>query len=379
MTAFEFRTVAHIHVEPGSAARLGEIAAPALKGARRAMVVTDKGVRASGLLEAPLASLAKAGVATAVFDAVVADPPDAVIFEAAKAARDFDADAVIGFGGGSPMDAAKLVAVLLESDQSLSDMYGVGRVAGPRAPLALIPTTAGTGSEVTPIAIVTTGETTKSGVVDPVLYADLALIDADLTLGLPKRATAATGIDAMVHAIEAITSKIKRNPVSDALARAALGKLHGALERACADGSDREARADMALGAMLAGQAFANAPVGAVHALAYPLGGIFHVPHGLSNALTLPHVLAFNAPVCGEDYASIAGDLGLEPTATALVEEFERLAEAVGVERRLSEVGVSHNDLPRLAEDAMAQTRLLQNNPREVAYDDALAIYERAL
>lgn len=379
MTPFEFRTVPHVHVERGAAARFAEFAGPALGGARRLFFVTDKGVRGLGLLDAALASLAEAGVETAVYDGVVADPPEAVVLAGAEAAREFGADAIIGFGGGSPMDTAKLIALLCAGDQKLADMYGVNKATGPRLPLALVPTTSGTGSEVTPIAVVTTGETTKMGVNAPPLYADLAILDSDLTLGLPRHVTAATGIDAMVHAIEAITSKIKRNPVSHALALEALRKLHGAIERACTDGNDADARADMSLGALLAGQAFANAPVGAVHALAYPLGGVFHVPHGLSNSLVLPHVLAFNADVSGEDYAHIAGHLGLKPSAAGLIEECERIAEAVGIERRLTEVGVNHNDLPRLAEDAMLQTRLLVNNPREVSQDEALAIYERAL
>lgn len=379
MTGFEFRTVPHIVSEPGAALRLAELAAPHLKDAKRLAVVTDKGVREAGLLEAPLKGLEQAGYELHVFDGVTADPPEQMVLDAAADARAFGAEAVIGFGGGSPMDTAKLVALLAGGKQELSEMYGVGKATGPRLPLILIPTTAGTGSEVTPITVVTTGETTKMGVSAPPLYADMALLDADLTLGLPRHVTAATGIDAMVHAIEAITSKIKRNPVSEALALAALTKLHGAIERACENGRDRQARADMLTGALLAGQAFANAPVGAVHALAYPLGGIFHVPHGLSNSLVLPHVLRFNREAAGEDYARIAAHLGLAGGADGLIAECERIAAAVGIQRRLTEVGVNHNDLPRMAEDAMLQTRLLVNNPCEVTQDDALAIYTAAL
>ncbi len=276
MTPFEFRTVPHVHVERGAAERFAAFAEPALGGARRIFFVTDKGVRGLGLLDGALASLAEAGVETAVYDGVVADPPEAVVLAGAEAAREFGADAIVGFGGGSPMDTAKLIALLCAGDQKLADMYGVNNATGPRLPLALVPTTSGTGSEVTPIAVVTTGETTKMGVNAPPLYADLAILDADLTLGLP-------------------------------------------------------------------------------------------------------HVLAFNADVSGEDYAGIAGHLGRQSSAAALIEECERIAEAVGIERRLTEVGVNHNDLPRLAEDAMLQTRLLVNNPREVSQDEALAIYERAL
>ncbi|MEL7028777.1 MAG: iron-containing alcohol dehydrogenase, partial [Pseudomonadota bacterium] len=248
-----------MEIGPGGAKKLGEFVARAF-GARAALIVTDAGVRGAGLLDAPLTALAEAGVAVEVFDQVVADPPENVILELAAIAARTDG-LVIGFGGGSSMDAAKLAAVLATGEQPLSDMYGVDNVRARRRPLLLIPTTAGTGSEVTPISIVTTGETTKMGVVSPVLYADCALLDAELTLGLPPHVTASTGVDAMVHAIEAYTSKYKKNAISDALAVRALELLSDALPKAYTDGSDLEARQNALLGAMLAGQAFANAPV----------------------------------------------------------------------------------------------------------------------
>ncbi|WP_417492040.1 iron-containing alcohol dehydrogenase [Maricaulis sp.] len=379
MSAFDFRTVPHIHVGAGSAARLAVIAAPLIGERRRVFLVTDRGVRSVGLIDAAVAALEAAGLSVAIFDRVVADPPEAIVLEAEDEARAFGAEVVIGFGGGSSMDAAKLVAMLLGSKQSLAQMYGVNNATGPRLPLILIPTTAGTGSEVTPISVITVGESSKIGVNAPALYGDLAVLDAELTYGLPRGTTAATGIDAMVHAIEAYTTKLQKNPVSDALALAGLKKLHGAIERACTDGRDTDAREDMLLGALLAGQAFANAPVGAVHALAYPLGGVFHVPHGLSNSLMLPPVLRFNAPVAEPLYAELASHLGLHASTQGLVEEMERIAASVGIETRLSQVGVSHNDLPRLAEEAMLVTRLLVNNPREMTQDAALACYEAVL
>ncbi|GLK52728.1 iron-containing alcohol dehydrogenase [Maricaulis virginensis] len=380
MASFDFRTVPHIHSGPGSAGRLAGIAAPLIGARKRIFLVTDKGVRNLGLLDAAVAGLEEAGLIVAIDDSVVADPPEDRVLATVNAAREFGAELVIGFGGGSSMDTAKLVALLLGTDQPLADMYGVNKVRGSRLPLILIPTTAGTGSEVTPISVVTVGETSKMGVNDPALYADLAVLDAALTYGLPRAVTAATGIDAMVHCIEAYTSKIEKNPISDALALAGLKKLHGAIERACTDGQDTQAREDMLLGALLAGQAFANAPVGAVHALAYPLGGIFHVPHGLSNSLMLPPVLRYNADVADPLYAEMSAHIGLKnPGAVALVEEMERIAEAVKIETRLSQVGVSHNDLPRLAEDAMKVQRLLVNNPREMTLDAARACYEAVL
>jgi alcohol dehydrogenase class IV len=382
--AFAFSTVPHIVSELGAARQLGLHLGSRFPAVRRVLLVTDAGFLATGLVKAPLHSLETANIAVQVFSAVVADPPESVVMAAVQAARDFGADAVVGLGGGSSMDVAKLVAVLAGGAQDLAAIYGVGNVTGARLPLVLLPTTAGTGSEVTNIAIVTTGASTKMGVVAPQLYADLALLDAELTLGLPPHVTAATGIDAMVHAIEAYTSRHKKNPLSDALARLALQLLHGSLIAACRNGRDLAARQAMLLGAMLAGQAFSNAPVAAVHALAYPVGGVFHVPHGLSNSLVLPHVLRFNAPAAAGLYAELAaivapGAAGSEEArAEALVLAMQQLATLSGIETSLRQVGIAASDLDRLADEAMLQTRLLGNNPRPLERDDARAIYAAA-
>jgi alcohol dehydrogenase class IV len=376
--SFSFQTTRELLCAPGAAADLGATLASRFR-ARRAFVVSDGGVAAAGLLDAPLNSLGAAGFAVALSTKVVADPPEAVVLELVEAARGHGADLVIGLGGGSSMDCAKLVAVLLGTEQPLSSCYGVGAVKDARTvPLVLLPTTAGTGSEVTAIAIVTTGETTKLGVVSPQLYPDLAILDADLTLGLPAMVTAHTGIDAMVHAIEAYTSKHKKNPLSDALAREALRLLSANLLRVIDTPRDREARAAMLLGACLAGQAFANAPVAAVHALAYPLGGIFHLSHGLSNALMLPHVLRFNAAAAGDLYAELALIFGAAPRADAFIAALEQLCAATGIPRRLSRVGIAKQALPQLASEAMKQTRLLVNNPRPLSETDAQVLYAAA-
>jgi alcohol dehydrogenase class IV len=375
MADFIFATTPELQLQRGVAERLGEVLAA--RAVRRVLIVTDAGVRRAGLLDAPLAAIAKAGLESSVYDEVVADPPEHVVDAALAQARAHHADAIVGFGGGSSMDVAKLTALLACTPQRLSEIYGVGLARGPRLPLIQIPTTAGTGSEVTPIAIVTTGETEKKGVVAPILLPDLALLDPELTRGLPKPVTAATGIDAMVHAIEAYTSRHKKNPLSDALARDALRLLSGAIERACLHGDDIDARGDMLLGACFAGMAFANAPVAAVHALAYPIGGRFHVPHGLSNALVLPHVLRFNLGGGTNLYDELA-PIFCAADGPALIVTLEDLAARLSVPQRLRDVGISHNELPLLAEDAMRQTRLLVNNPREVTLDDARAIYEAA-
>lgn len=377
--AFTFTTVPKVLFEAGSSARLAQTAAPALRGARRILFVTDAGVMALGLAETALAGLREAGLEVHVYDKVIADPPETTVLDAVRTGLDFEAEAVIGFGGGSPMDTAKVVAVLLSGEQDLASMYGVQQVRASRPPLILLPTTAGTGSEVTNVAVLTTGATTKKGIAADPLYADMAILDADLTLGLPRHPTAYTGIDAMVHAIEAYTNRRSKNPVSDALALSALKLLHGSILRACDEGSDREARGDMLLGAMLAGQAFSNSPCAGVHAMAYPLGGMFHVPHGLSNAVVLPPVLRYNAPMAETLYGEISSHLDLGPGSAGLIDEMDRIAEAVGIERRLSQLGITHNDVPKMSEDVAANDRLLPNNPREMTYEAIVAMYEEIL
>jgi alcohol dehydrogenase len=375
MNSFEFRTAPNIQVQTGGAARLAGFLGRATRTTKRVFLITDQILLELGVVDGALQSLKEAGFEVEICADVVPDPPEDMVLAVAKYAEEISADLVVGMGGGSTMDTAKIVAALLGSEQPLSEMYGVNQICGERVPLVLVPTTAGTGSEVTPVSIVTVGETRKMGVSSPVLYPDLALLDASLTVGLPKHVTAATGIDAMVHAIEAFTSRIKKNPMSDAAAELALRKLHGNIERSCIDGNDIEAREEMLIGAMLGGQAFANAPVAAVHALAYPLGSQFHIPHGHSNSLVLPAVLEFNAKAAEQEYAHLASLMGLQASSGALIDEMARIAESTEIETRLSQVGVPEDALRQLAKDAIEIDRLLVNNPREVTFEDALACY----
>jgi alcohol dehydrogenase class IV len=382
MQPFVFNTVPQLICRPGSALQLADSCRRL--GISRPLLVTDPGLMSIGLVQPVLAALEAEGCAAAVFDQVREDPPEATVEAAAAAGREAGVDGVIAVGGGSSMDVAKVVAVLLGGSQPLAALYGVDQVQGVRLPMILVPTTAGTGSEVTPVAVITTGATTKAGVSSAVLLPDIAVLDADLTLGLPPGVTAMTGIDAMVHAIEAYTSKLKKNPLSDNLAREALRLLGANIRTAVHQGRDRGARANMLLGACLAGQAFANAPVAAVHALAYPLGGHYHIPHGLSNSLVLPSVLAFNMPVAAPLYAELAeivvpGVSGsVEARAAALVDTLRALINNVQLPATLQAARVPAKDLPMLAEDAMLQQRLLVNNPREVGLADALDIYRAA-
>ena len=381
--SFEFRTVPSIRVEWGGANRLGELLANAFSQ-RSVLIVTDAGLVKIGLIEPIVTSLRANGYSVGVFDDVVADPPESVVLAAVEYGRKIKPDMVIGLGGGSSLDVAKLMAVLLPSEQKMADIYGIDKVQGSRLPLVQIPTTSGTGSEVTNISIITTGAATKMGVVAPQLYADLVLLDAQLTLGLPRIATAATGIDAMVHAIEAYTSKFKKNPISDALAREALRIIAANLLNACEDGQNRSAREALLLGATLAGQSFANSPVAAVHALAYPLGSHYHVAHGLSNALMLGPVLRFNSTAAAHQYAELADVIGVPGQGSAqkraddFIKAMEVLMTASGSPRQLRDVGVLEDSLDMLADEAMKQTRLLVNNPIELRRSDALAIYREA-
>ena len=381
---FLVSAVADVLSGAGTSGQLGDMAAG--MGITRALMVTDPGIIKFGLLDSAVANLEANNIALHIYSDVVADPPEAVVMDAVRVAQEFGCDGVIGFGGGSSMDVAKLLAVLIKGEQALADIYGVDQISGGRLPLIQVPTTAGTGSEATMVSIITTGETTKAGVVSRTLLADKIILDAGLTTGLPPAVTAATGIDAMVHAIEAFTTKRLKNPLSDMLACEALRLMAGNIETAVKQGDNLEARSAMLLGAMLAGQAFANAPVAAVHALAYPLGGNYHIPHGLSNSLVLPHVLRFNAAHAGDLYAQLAPiilpgiELPQDPIAITelLADYFLTLAHDLGLPTTLQQMNIAKSDLNLLAEEAMLQQRLLINNPREVSLEDALAIYEQA-
>ncbi len=378
MSGFVFESVSNFIVGIDSLTHLNE---ECLKlKIQNVLVVTDQGLVTQGIAKQVTDQLQ---IDHHLYPDVQADPPDHVVLSAVDFAKQSQVDGVIGLGGGSAMDVAKLIAVLAHPNQTqpLHSMYGVDQVQAPRLPLIQIPTTAGTGSEVTPIAIVTTGETTKSGVVSPILYADTAILDAKLTVNLPTHITAATGIDAMVHAIEAYTSKHKKNSYSDLLAIQALKLLDQSLPIALKSPQNLVARQDMLFGAMLAGQAFANAPVAAVHALAYPLGGHCHLSHGHSNALVLCEILKFNAPVTETLYAELM--LAIIPNAKGTTPELcqqfinhmQNICAQSGLKLKLSELDIAEDLLDTLAHDAMLQTRLLQNNQRELSEADALAIY----
>ena len=353
------------------------------------LFITDKDLMWLKLTEPTLIELRKSSPTLEIFQDVEADPSIKTLLNAIEAGKKINATGVIGFGGGSSMDIAKLTSLILGSNENIDEAWGVSNAKGPRLPLVLVPTTAGTGSEVTPISIITVGEEEKKGVSSSIILPDIAILDPDLTIGLPAHTTAATGIDAMVHAIEGYTSANKNNnPISKMLGIEALKLLAGSIEKAVFDGSDIEARGNMLIGAMLAGKSFANSPVAAVHALAYPIGGTFHVSHGLSNSLVLPYVLRFNSidSKTAKNYAELAPfifpeiniDQGNQAVCKDFIDQLEVLSKKIGLPQKLREVNIPKDACKKMASDAMKQTRLLVNNPRELTENDALNIYEAA-
>ena len=351
-------------------------------------VITDADLTKIGLNKPIINQISKSSNLE-VFDDVESDPSKKTLIKALKSAKNFKPTGILGFGGGSSMDIAKLISLLVGTEQDIENIWGVGNAKGPRLPLVLIPTTAGTGSEVTPISIITLEKDEKKGVSSQIILPDIAVLDPELTLNLPSDITAATGIDAMVHAIEAYTSNNQNNnPISKLLAIESLKLLGTSIETAVFDGHNIEARSNMLLGSMMAGQAFANSPVAAVHALAYPIGGIFHIPHGLSNSLVLPHVLKFNstnAKAC-EQYAFLAPfvfkDINQNTNTKNICNDFidrlENLSSLLNLPSKLRELDIPKDACVKMAKESMKQTRLLVNNPREVTEEDAFNIYNAA-
>ena len=353
------------------------------------LFVTDQGIIDIGLADTALSALNNICSKIVLFNEVEADPSLSTLERAIEIGKKNNCSGVIGFGGGSSMDVAKLSALIMGSKENLNTAWGVNLACGPRVPLVLVPTTAGTGSEVTPVSIITIGQNEKRGVSSPIILPDLAILDPTLTIGLPKKITAATGVDAMVHAIEAYSSINKNNnSISQMYALEALKLLEKSIERVVLDGKDLTARSDMLKGSMLAGVAFANSPVAAVHALAYPIGGIFKIPHGLSNALILPYVLRYNqsdaraskayADLCDHIWPSKGSKRGNQFKSSLFIDKLENLSSRLGLETRLRDVGIPQEACQKLAEESMKQTRLLVNNPRAIEKKDAFDIYKAA-
>lgn len=297
----------------------------------------------------------------------------------------FNPDCVIGIGGGSVLDCAKLLTALINNSQKLDDVVGIGLLNGCSIKLICIPTTSGTGSEVSPNAILLNEDTqAKSGIISPYLVPDACYLDPVLTVSLPSKLTAETGIDALSHCIEAYTNKFA-HPTVDVYALKGIQLIAENIQEACENGSNIEARSALLLGSMYGGLCLGPVNTSAVHALSYGLGGKFHIPHGLSNAILMPEVLRFNLSANPKRHADVARALGItlegsdEEIALAGIEKIEAISKACNIPQRLTEIGVTEDVLPELADIAMKVTRLLKNNPREVTREDAIGIYKRLL
>lgn len=348
-------------------------------GFKRLFVLTAPPIRP--LIEEQLAVLAEGGISIEVVQDIVAEPTVNDFKRILEQARRFGADSVVGIGGGSVLDVTKLVASFINSEQQVEDCFGTGFIKAKGLWFACLPTTAGTGSEVSPNAILLDErDHLKKGIVSPYLIADAAYVDPKLTWSVPAKVTADTGMDALTHCIEAYTNKFA-HPTVDIYALQGIRLIAANLEKAVKNGHDVEAREALALGSLYGGLCLGPVNTAAVHALSYPLGGEFHIPHGLSNAILLPSVMKFNRPANLRRYAEVALALGCEPgqdadeTAQHGVEFIYRLAEAVGIPQKLTELGIPQTAVPGMAKAAMEVQRLLKNNPREVTEQDALNIY----
>ncbi|MGE4280748.1 MAG: iron-containing alcohol dehydrogenase [Magnetospirillum sp.] len=385
MSTITFRTAPRIISRIGGLADLGTIMAEL--GVRRPLIVTDPGIVKCGIAAKATASLKSAGLDPILYDSVQADPPIAMVKEAAAFARGNQADGIVGLGGGSSLDTAKVVALMGKCTQPIENLFGIDMTRDPRLPLVQVPTTAGTGSEVTWVSVITNDANEKKVIYTPQLLPDVALLDAELTVGMPPKVTAATALDAMVHAIEGYTSRTKKNTIADSFARKALELLVTNLPKVLADGQNLAARAAMLEGAMLGGIAFVNSSVAAIHGLAYPLGARFHVPHGHSNALVMGPVLRFNLVAAEKLYAELAPCVlpgrsfaSSAEAALAFVETLEAMAGAGGLETRLSDLGITDADIAPMAEEVVTQIqRLIAPNPRDMSFDDVCALYRAIL
>lgn len=368
----------------GSIKKIGSLAKEL--GGTRVLVVTDPGVHRVGHSATVEQALKAFGLDVCIFADVLPDPPHATVLAAWQSGIDFGANLVVGLGGGSSLDTAKVVSLLLGSDQSLDEMIGVDVAQGNQRPLIAIPTTAGTGSEATHISILTSDTNVKQAVYSRKILPHVALLDAELTVGMPANVSAATALDACVHAIEAFTSGPKKNAVSDALAKQALTLLNENFEGVMRDGQDLNARQNMLLGSTLAGMSFVNSTLASVHALAYPLGTRFHVPHGHANALVMSEVFAFNAESVPDQFVELSRILHPDhifsdsnQALTAFFERIGRLIEIGDLPKRLRDVGVTEEIVPEMAQEVVdTVSRLLANNPRAMTVSDIQRIYEQA-
>jgi len=354
-------------------------------GAKRVLLVTDKGVIESGVAGKIQEQLKKEGMTIGVFKDVSPDPDIANAEICIEMAKKEKFELIVGLGGGSPMDIASITSVMLTNPGTVYDYFGINLVKIPGVPTILIPTTAGTGAEVTPNAILTdTKEKLKKAIVSPYILPRMAIVDPLLTLSMPPSVTSSSGIDALTHAIESYTSN-NATILTDLFAKEAIVMIGRSLRTAVANGNNLEARYDMSIGSLYAGISLANAGVTAVHALAYPLGGQFNIPHGIANGLLLPYVMEFNVLGDIPKFAQVAKLLGERVNHLSLLDQAYHLAKAVKslyqdlkIPQSLKELNVPKEAIPKMAQAAINVTRLMANNPRKMTVEDVEKIYEKA-
>lgn len=373
----------HSKIGAGAVQQLGELCLQV--GIRRPVLVTDRYLTDAGQTDRLMAILRAAGCEPAAFSETVPDPTSSSLVAGLEAVRNHKADGVIGFGGGSPMDTAKALAVLANSDDGIASFKAPNLYSGPALPIVAVPTTAGSGSEATQFTVITDDETDEKMLCPGLSFLPLAtVIDFELTVSMPPRLTADTGVDALTHAIEAYVSR-RANPFSDGLALVAMRTVGTHLRRAYADGEDREARAAMMLASTQAGMAFSNASVALVHGMSRPIGGHFHVAHGLSNAMLLPAVTRFSVDAATDRYADCARAMRLADdsasdaaAAAALVDELEVLCDDVAVPSP-ARYGIAEEDwnarLEVMADQALASGSP-GNNPRIPDADEVIELYQ---
>ena len=387
MTGMEFYTNGHIVSEADSMRqKLGDLAKQ--YDATSAIIITDTGICELGYVDIAQESLEQAGINVVIFDRVVADPPIEVVEQAIELARANQCNLVIGLGGGSPIDTAKIVALYSNDFQSVNELLEADISGFKKMPLFAIPTTAGTGAEATFVSVITAKDGSKKAIYTPKILPDVAILDATLTLKLPRHITAATALDAMVHCIEAYTSRTKKNPISDALAVKGLQMLWSNFYTVLHHGDDIDARAEMLLGSTLAGIAFVNASVAAVHGLSYPLSINFHVPHGHANALVMCSVFTFNLPVAAPLYAELAravmpidtsGMTDIE-AAHQFINQLKDFLKTSGLKYRLNELDITAEDIPALADMVInTYARLIETNPMDMSLEEVKMIYQEIL
>lgn len=387
MTGMEFYTNGHIVSEADSMRqKLGDLAKQ--YDATSAIIITDAGISELGYVDIAQESLEQAGINVVIFDRVVADPPIEVVEEAIELARANQCNLVIGLGGGSPIDTAKIVALYSNDFQSVNELLEADISGFKKMPLFAIPTTAGTGAEATFVSVITAKDGSKKAIYTPKILPDVAILDATLTLKLPRHITAATALDAMVHCIEAYTSRTKKNPISDALAVKGLQMLWSNFYTVLHHGDDIDARAEMLLGSTLAGIAFVNASVAAVHGLSYPLSINFHIPHGHANALVMCSVFTFNLPVAAPLYAELARAVmpidtsGMTDLKAAhqFINQLKDFLKTSGLKYRLNELDITAEDIPALADMVInTYARLIETNPMDMSLEEVKMIYQEIL